>query len=523
MTCARGLALALLVCSSLPGKILNVSSRVFVGTGSQEAILTFTLETSQQVLIRHVGPTLATFGVTGTIPDPAIELLHNGVVVASNNDWQDTQEAVLSSFSGGSFSLSNGSKDSAILANLPAGTYQVRLFGSGGVTGAGLCEVFAVGAGASLLQVSIQALSGTGSAAPVVGLLVDPSERKVLIRGVGASAISNGSSNPSLTLYRGAQTLGSNDDWGTDPQAGLISGYSAALSLRPLGNKDSAFLRTLGSGAYTLQSHASFTPGLVRIEIADVTGVAPFFSQADFDTDGKPDLVWRNSLTGEVFLMLMDGTAVKSTAFLGALPVEWQIAGTGDFNADGKTDLIWQNTATGDRFLLLMAGTTPLSTVYLGALDPVLSLVGAGDFNADGKSDLIWQNTATGDRHLTLMDGGSVTANVNLGNRAPAWEIVGSGDFNGDRQTDLIWQNTVTGERSVWLMQGTSLSSEVSLGTVPIEWQIAGAGDFNGDGKSDLIWQNTSTGERSFWITEGGTFGSNVVLGVIPPDWRIVN
>jgi FG-GAP repeat len=31
------------------------------------------------------------------------------------------------------------------------------------------------------------------------------------------------------------------------------------------------------------------------------------------------------------------------------LPLTWHIAGAGDFNRDGKADLVWENTTTGQR------------------------------------------------------------------------------------------------------------------------------------------------------------------------------
>jgi FG-GAP repeat len=58
-------------------------------------------------------------------------------------------------------------------------------------------------------------------------------------------------------------------------------------------------------------------------------------------------------------------------AFLGATMVgverkiSGSIAGTGDFNGDGKADIVWQNTSTGERAIWIMNGTTLQYSVNL--------------------------------------------------------------------------------------------------------------------------------------------------------------
>jgi hypothetical protein len=65
-------------------------------------------------------------------------------------------------------------------------------------------------------------------------------------------------------------------------------------------------------------------------------------------------------------IWLMNGTSYSSGVSLGVVPTQWQIVGTGDFNGNGKTDILWQNTATGERAIWLMNGTSYSSGVSLG-------------------------------------------------------------------------------------------------------------------------------------------------------------
>lgn len=92
----------------------------------------------------------------------------------------------------------------------------------------------------------------------------------------------------------------------------------------------------------------------------------------DLNGDGKDDLFWRNTATGETAAWLMDGTTlVGGGALLGA---NWQITRTGDFNGDGKADLLFTNTSTGDKVMWLMNGLFPASG-YLLSSDPNWSLL----------------------------------------------------------------------------------------------------------------------------------------------------
>ena len=79
----------------------------------------------------------------------------------------------------------------------------------------------------------------------------------------------------------------------------------------------------------------------------------------DFNSDGKPDILWRNTATGENAYWYMNGTTIIGSASILTLPDQnWTIVGTGDFNSDGKPDILWRNTATGENAYWYMNGTT---------------------------------------------------------------------------------------------------------------------------------------------------------------------
>jgi len=244
---------------------------------------------------------------------------------------------------------------------------------------------------------------------------------------------------------------------------------------------------------------------------------------SDFNGDGKTDILWRNTTTGEVGVWLMNGTAATRYVRIDSIPTGWSIAGTGDFNGDGKNDILWRNTTTGEVLVWLMNGTAATSCVHIDSIDPAQWLIaGTGDFNGDGKIDILWRNTTTGEVGVWLMNGTAATSYVRIDSIDPAqWLIAGTGDFDGDGKTDILWRNITTGAMAVWLMNGTTVTSSVPMITVDTNWSIAGTGDYNSDGKTDILWRNTTNGAVAIWLMNGMTVASNVTIDTLGLDWLI--
>ncbi len=129
-------------------RLVNISTRGVVGTGASVMIPGFVITgaTAKTVLIRCVGPTLANYGVTGTLADPIIYLNDShGTVINQNDNWGTAGDAALITSAAqttGAFALAAGSKDSALLITLPAGSYTVTVNGVNATTGVALVEVY---------------------------------------------------------------------------------------------------------------------------------------------------------------------------------------------------------------------------------------------------------------------------------------------------------------------------------------------------------------------------------------------
>lgn len=91
--------------------------------------------------MRAIGPSLAQLGIANPLQDPVLELHDSaGTVIALDNNWQDTQEAIITA----SGLAPTDASESAIYATLPAGNSTAVVRGAGDTTGTAVVEVFSV-------------------------------------------------------------------------------------------------------------------------------------------------------------------------------------------------------------------------------------------------------------------------------------------------------------------------------------------------------------------------------------------
>jgi hypothetical protein len=250
----------------------------------------------------------------------------------------------------------------------------------------------------------------------------------------------------------------------------------------------------------------------------------------DFDGDGKSDILWRNSATGENYIYIMSGLAIVNEGYLRTVAdQDWQVAGIGDFDGDGKDDILWRNNVTGANYLYPMDGLTVKATEgYLRTVaDPNWKIRGVGDLDGDGRADIVWRNSGTGDNYVYIMNGLSIASEGYLRTVADQnWRIQGLGDLDGDRKADLVWRNLATGENYVYPMDGATIKpTEAYLRTVADQdWVMVAFGDFDGDSKSDILWRNASTGDNYLYPMDGTTIKpSEGYIRTVPADsgWAI--
>jgi subtilisin family serine protease/outer membrane protein assembly factor BamB len=142
-----GIALAELY-DPTPGggaRLVNVSARAEVGTGGGILIAGFAISGNvpKRVLIRAAGPALGTFGVTGVLANPRVDLYRGATLLQGNDDWGGAAALTEAFAAVGAFQFPGaGSQDAALLVELAPGSYTAQVSGAGASTGVALIEIY---------------------------------------------------------------------------------------------------------------------------------------------------------------------------------------------------------------------------------------------------------------------------------------------------------------------------------------------------------------------------------------------
>ena len=239
-----------------PGRLVNLSTRMQVGTGDNALIAGFIMQgsTPKRLALRAIGPSS---GLGGAVANPILELHDNtSATIATNDNWGDAankQEVA-------DLNLAPGSpNESVILTTVPSSTsgvgYTAVMRGVNNTTGLGVVEVYDLDSGpdSTLLNISTRGQVGVDPNALIGGFILGgTNSRQVLVRAIGPSltpfGIPNALADPTLELRdSNGGLVDSNDDWMNSPQKTQIQNSGLA----PSDAKESAIVQTLTAGQYT--------------------------------------------------------------------------------------------------------------------------------------------------------------------------------------------------------------------------------------------------------------------------------
>jgi hypothetical protein len=258
-------------------------------------------------------------------------------------------------------------------------------------------------------------------------------------------------------------------------------------------------------------------------------------SDADFNGDGFADLLWHNSATGQVYMSLFGaGGGIAADGLVVTEPnLSWEIVATPDLDGDGRADLLWWNSSTGQARAMLMNGLAVLAQGMVHTEpNTAWRIEAVGEFSYTGKTNgLVWRNTSTGVVWLMTVTW-TGTAFEQAGRAVylepnTDWRIVAAADLDGDGRSDLVWRNQATGMVYGMLMDGANPQAIIGQGVIHTEpnlaWKVVALGDYDGDGKADLLWRNESTGMVYMMLMNGLARSAEYIVYVEPNlAWKVL-
>jgi hypothetical protein len=265
-----------------PKPLVNISTRMRVLTGDNVLIGGFIITGTdpKKVVIRGIGPSLSSLGITEPLADPTVELHQGDALLATNDNWKTRNDGSSQEAEIEATGLPPASDfESALVATLDPGNYTAILAGKNQGTGIGVVEVYdlAPDANSKLANISSRGFVDAGDNVMIGGLIVGEGlgggSANVFVRGIGPSLIAAGVSgplqDPTLEFRNSSGTLlAANDDWkvasdGTSQQVKI-----EATTIPPTSDLESALLLAVPPGNYTaLLRGKDNTAGVAVVEV----------------------------------------------------------------------------------------------------------------------------------------------------------------------------------------------------------------------------------------------------------------
>jgi sugar lactone lactonase YvrE len=291
--------------------------------------------TSQlNMLMRGLGPSLASSGIANALQDPTLVLSSNstGQIVWRNDNWQ-TGDPNSTYPSQKSLIQQTGvpptdNRESAFIVGLPPGQYTVTERGKFGATGAASNEAFLLsGQNSFIPAIGSRGETSFGDNTLAMGWVIPEGQpMSLLVRALGPSLKNHGIStsflqNPVLDVVdNNGTSVGHNDNW-QDEQTTQINKAQKNFAF-PLATAESASVLNLQPGHYVARvTGKNNTAGVAFIQAyeLDSNGVA---ITKDLDLDAPtPDAYPRGNVSGLSATVL----TVNGKTSASALPVDYPI------------------------------------------------------------------------------------------------------------------------------------------------------------------------------------------------------
>lgn len=131
---------------TVDSKLANIATRGFVETDNGVMVGGVIVGPSfaagsAKVVARALGPSLANFGITGTLSNPTLDLVNaSGTILRSNDDWKSSQQTEIEAAG----LAPSSAEESAVVETIAPGNYTAIVRGKNNTTGVALVEVYNV-------------------------------------------------------------------------------------------------------------------------------------------------------------------------------------------------------------------------------------------------------------------------------------------------------------------------------------------------------------------------------------------
>jgi hypothetical protein len=227
----------------------------------------------------------------------------------------------------------------------------------------------------------------------------------------------------------------------------------------------------------------TFTTTPLTLPVGVSTAGWAAITAGDFNGDASSDVLLQDAMgNGHILLMKANSTdaigTVNSATTVTGPGAGWNIVSSGDFDGNGKSDILWSNSTTGQTEVFLMNGGTVATTGAALNNGTNLKPIGSGDFNNDGKSDIAFQNQTDFSVSIWTMNG-TVQSGAPINIAAPAvinpgdnFILRGAEDINADGFSDLLFSDSLNNVKAVELTTGGAVLGTFSLTAPPTPFHL---------------------------------------------------
>jgi flagellin-like hook-associated protein FlgL len=278
---------------------------------------------------------------------------------------------------------------------------------------------------------------------------------------------------------------------GNSPISVLVDDYNKD------GFKDFAIVNSQGNLRVALQN-SNGTFGTFVTYQGPLGANTMQLTSGDFDGDGITDLFYQHgSFTSWVLRGNSDGSfqapvTAASTLFNSTVKVA-------DFNNDGKSDLVSITSGTLRTFTSNGDGTFAVgATIFSGITGSVTADV--GDFNRDGIQDIVYSDTTSGRVYLAIGNAnGTFQASISFTSSGANPGSITTGDYNGDGLADISYLTTGSTSLSIRLGNGDGSFRAETSSAISTNGSFA-FGDVNNDGSVDLVSVRSDSNSSALYL-----------------------